>query len=345
MARLIDDHRSESSAANALVHEVQWTLPYGSVIVGDCCRQILSITEKPSQQHLVLTSIYVLDDRVLSVIPAGQRYDMPRLLLDAVAAGHSVRAVRTTGEWFDVGTPDTLRQAEQVVDRELSSVGGGRPVTEPPVPSLGRILANAAATAPDRAAVVANGGSLTYRQLDEAIQQRSEALLASGVAPGDAVLVDGATSFEFVISAWSVWTAGAALAVTHPGRTPVELERLRQLVRPRVERRGEGSLAVGSGTAGATAPEVQPRDPAMVVATSGSTGEPKAVVCPLAQVWFSLETIQERLGYREDDVIPDPPHGLRLRALSVAAGGSCGGDRGAAASGRSLAARQRRRAV
>lgn len=124
MARLIDDHRSESSAANALVHEVQWTLPYGSVIVGDCCRQILSITEKPSQQHLVLTSIYVLDDRVLSVIPAGQRYDMPRLLLDAVAAGHSVRAVRTTGEWFDVGTPDTLRQAEQVVDRELSSVGG-----------------------------------------------------------------------------------------------------------------------------------------------------------------------------------------------------------------------------
>lgn len=111
-------HHSESSAANTLVHEVQWTLPYGSVIVGDCCHPILSITEKPSQQHLVLTGIYVLDDRVLSVILAEQRYDMPRLLLDAVAAGHSVRAVRPTDGWFDVGTPDTLRQAEQVVDRE-----------------------------------------------------------------------------------------------------------------------------------------------------------------------------------------------------------------------------------
>jgi len=37
VARLIDDHRCESSAASALVHEVQWTLPYGSVIVGDRC--------------------------------------------------------------------------------------------------------------------------------------------------------------------------------------------------------------------------------------------------------------------------------------------------------------------
>ena len=301
-ARLIDDHRCESSAASALVHEVQWTLPYGSVIVGDRCRQILSITEKPSQQHLVLTGVYVLDDRVLGLIPSGQRYDMPRLLLDAVAKGHPVRAVRTTGEWFDVGTPDTLRQAEQVVGPEPSSVGGS-PVTGPPVQSLGRILTDAVATAPDRAALVANGESLTYQQLDEAVQQRSEALLASGVVPGDVVLVDGAANFEFVISAWSVWTVGAALAVAHPGCAPVELERLRQLVRPRVELRGKGSFAAETGTAGVTTPEVQLRDPALVVATSGSTGEPKAVVCPLSQVWFSLDAIQERLGYRDDDVV------------------------------------------
>lgn len=159
---------------------------------------------------------------------------------------------------------------------------------------------------PDRTALVVGDRSLTYRELDTATAHLARRLVAAGVRPGQTVMVYQRQSLDTLIGMIAALRAAAAWCVVEPGR-PVSA--VRSVVADAtctaliIDGRDDSTTrdevaALVTGTATAVldiAEDTEPpavalpnqpplRSPAYVITTSGSTGEPKAVVVSRANL-------------------------------------------------------------
>ena len=81
---------------------------------------------------------------------------------------------------------------------------------------LHRLLTEAAARRPQRAAVASDGCLLTYQELDQLSNKVARVLLRLGVAPGDRVGILAAKSAASVIGIYGVLKAGACYVPLDP---------------------------------------------------------------------------------------------------------------------------------
>lgn len=161
---------------------------------------------------------------------------------------------------------------------------------------------------PDRIALVVGDRSLTYRELDTATARLARRLVTAGVRPGQTVVVFQRQGLDTVVGMIAALRAAAAWCVIEPGRSGSALRAVVEAVTCTaivVDGRdphapGDEVAALTAGTADPPAvidigedgdppavalPKQPPmRAPAYVITTSGSTGEPKAVVVSRANL-------------------------------------------------------------
>ncbi|WP_254896859.1 amino acid adenylation domain-containing protein [Amycolatopsis sp. Hca4] len=160
-----------------------------------------------------------------------------------------------------------------------------------------QLVADTAAARPDDIAVVAGLDRLTYRELDERANQVAHALLADGLAAEDVVAVVGERAIPWLVAVLGVLKAGGCYLPVEPH---FPLERIAAMVTRSGCRRAltddVGAAVVDRLTPGietrgidevlrAGHPATDPGTPviagqlAYIYFTSGSTGEPKGVMC------------------------------------------------------------------
>lgn len=161
-----------------------------------------------------------------------------------------------------------------------------------------------AARAPDRIAVVDEGSSWTYRQLDEVSSGAAAWLRARGVGSGDTVAIYAHRSAPLVAAILGILRSGAAFLVLDPAYPAFRLANCLRIVRPKAwleiaaagrppeeletairDIAGEHRLTISHtpdtafAEAGGEAWDPDDSDrPAYATFTSGTTGEPKCVV-------------------------------------------------------------------
>lgn len=186
-----------------------------------------------------------------------------------------------------------------MADPEVSSAGPGRPDL-----LVGDIFTNAAASVPDRLAVVHDGRQLTFAELDGAANRLGRALHQLGLGVGDRLVTLVDTSLEIVPLFAGAAKAGVVYAPANPGLTPGEAVEMAGAARPRLvvvddERTdlgaavaarlgvpaitltGPGSLAeaaAGERHDTLAIDHLTEADPHVLFFTSGSTGRSKGVV-------------------------------------------------------------------
>ena len=168
------------------------------------------------------------------------------------------------------------------------------------------------------------GGDRSYAALDDRAETLAGRLAAVGVCVDDSVAICAGTRLEFVVAVHAVQRLGAVLVPIDARGTAGEIEHRVERISPTAIlcERGTESAVRGAATgtalsfdepeAGATAltetdpepfdlPEWELADPLAVLFTSGTTGEPKAVVLTLGNVLASATASAFRLGLRGDD--------------------------------------------
>ncbi|MFD8393580.1 amino acid adenylation domain-containing protein [Streptomyces sp. NPDC059680] len=202
---------------------------------------------------------------------------------------------------------DILDPAER--DRLLTDFNDTA-VATPDITVDGLVAAQAART-PDEVAVVAEGVSLTYRELDDRAGRLARELAGRGVGPESVVAVSLPRSADLVVALLAVLKAGGAYLPVDPRYPSRRLTAILDEARPR--------LVLTDSTTAATLPEhaapdvlldtldlsgtdtgpqlpVHPQQLAYVMYTSGSTGKPKGVAITHAGVVNGVLRLADRVG-------------------------------------------------
>ena len=133
---------------------------------------------------------------------------------------------------------------------------------------------------PERTALLWDGGSLTWAALDLRAGGVARSLAARGVAPGDRLALSLPNGWPFVAALLGGLKLGVTVVPLNPLLTAEERARILAHLRPRlvVDEVGTEEAPRASGAA---------PGPALILYTSGSTGEPKGALLSHAATAFS----------------------------------------------------------
>ncbi|MEU3980908.1 fatty acid--CoA ligase family protein [Streptomyces sp. NPDC026672] len=171
----------------------------------------------------------------------------------------------------------------------------------------------------------ADGRAGDRNEVERACRAAVRALRAHGVRPGDRVLLTGANTEEFVVALFALMEHGTSVALVDRGLPPRQRARraeeaaahwiLTDTPQPH-DATGPRTLPLTALTAGTaadtdTGTDSTPlsfrrwyeRTDALIVWSSGSTGEPKGIVRSGSSVRDNIRRTADRMAYRADDVL------------------------------------------
>ncbi|WP_223621893.1 AMP-binding protein, partial [Lysobacter sp. ESA13C] len=196
-----------------------------------------------------------------------------------------------------------------------------------PAQTLAELLSAQAARTPDAVAVVFEGQTLSYAELDARANRLAHRLIADGIGPEDLVGVALPRSLELVVALCAVLRSGAAylpLDTDYPSdrlahmiadAAPVRILTRSDVVERLLAHEGlwllddAGLIAELAGYADTPPTDadrtrpLQLDHPAYVIYTSGSTGTPKGAVIPHRGIVNRLAWMQGEYGLQADDAV------------------------------------------
>ena len=174
-----------------------------------------------------------------------------------------------------------------------------------PAPTLGALCLARGLGEGALEAVSDGSTSLTYGELAEAAGAAARRLRAHGVRPGDRVALQGPNTVPWVVAAFGILLAGASVVPLGHHLPAAARQRLLDRVPVRLLVHPEAFLSTAERDPDAgTTPEAVPTDPgaeALVLLSSGTTGEPKVVAMTHRQLLRVYTEVTDRLGVSVGD--------------------------------------------
>ncbi|MGW7089018.1 amino acid adenylation domain-containing protein [Streptomyces sp. NPDC054871] len=225
----------------------------------------------------------------------------------------ALRAVTATDPSRPIGRIDLLCAEERAA---VLAVPG---VVVPPRVTLPELFEARVAAAPGAVAVVWEGSSLSYGELNERANRLAHELVGRGVGPEDVVALALPRSADLVVAVLAVLKAGAAYLPLDPAYPAARVAHMVTDARPALVLTTTGhcaSVDTASGTpvllldtldvtdrsADNPVTALAPDHPAYVIYTSGSTGRPKGVVVAHRNVVRLFDATRKWFGFGPDDV-------------------------------------------
>ncbi len=255
----------------------------------------------------------------------------------AALADHTRRVLRTLAEapGTRIGDLDPLSAAERAALLAAAGPAVDRDAAAPPATANGPLLlemfAGQLARRPEATAVVCEGRTLSYAELDARAERLARTLRGRGVGPESRVGVCLARTEWLAVAILGVWKAGGAYVPMDPGYPAARLEfmvadaRLPLVVTDLATLKSAQELSTNTVVVDALDPDEPDLDPpldaaagpdgepaagtparagnaAYVIYTSGSTGEPKGVTVTQGNAARLFHSCDEHFDFDAGDV-------------------------------------------
>ena len=107
--QMMDYHLSNHSIATMGVREYDFQVPYGVVNIDN--KNIIGIEEKPIHKFFVSGGVYILDNKILTLVPDNQFYDMPTLFEKIIEKKMKAISFPIHEYWLDIGRIEEYKRA------------------------------------------------------------------------------------------------------------------------------------------------------------------------------------------------------------------------------------------
>ena len=174
---------------------------------------------------------------------------------------------------------------------------------------------------PDRPALIFDGDEITYRECDQSASKAAGAFAAAGVQAGDRVALFLPNATEFALAYLGALKLGAVAVSINANLKRNEVEFILDDCGPKVavttpelreylpsdsldrvfETGADFDFALAGASPVSQARAMEPDDPAVIVYTSGTTGQPKGATLSHANVVRNIEAKRRYLGIRAED--------------------------------------------
>jgi NDP-sugar pyrophosphorylase family protein len=109
IGKMLTAHEQATVDATMCVRHYEIQIPFG--VVQQENNRLLVMQEKPSAHYLINAGIYVLEPRVLSMVPRDIEFPVTALFEQLIAERRPVAVHHVDEDWIDVGRHDDLRRA------------------------------------------------------------------------------------------------------------------------------------------------------------------------------------------------------------------------------------------
>lgn len=110
---LVKFHKESNCCMTVCVRRHSIKIPYGVIQMADDNLRINQVVEKPDHEFLVNAGIYMLEPKMVDLIPKGEFFDMVQLMNSALSKGWNVGAYPVLEYWKDIGQHDQIKEARQ----------------------------------------------------------------------------------------------------------------------------------------------------------------------------------------------------------------------------------------
>lgn len=110
IAAMLDHHEKCGASATMAVRNYEYQVPYGVIRTQE--GRVISIDEKPREQHLIAAGLYVLSEDARRIVPGDVFYDMPQLFSEIVRHGDHATVYPIEGYWADIGQAEDYARAQ-----------------------------------------------------------------------------------------------------------------------------------------------------------------------------------------------------------------------------------------
>lgn len=107
---MLQFHREHQADLTVAVRQYEFHVPYGVVETDGA--NVRAISEKPVVRNFINAGIYLLNPSICRLIPNGQPYDIPDLIMRLIREGRTVVSFPIREYWLDIGKTDHYNQAQ-----------------------------------------------------------------------------------------------------------------------------------------------------------------------------------------------------------------------------------------
>lgn len=112
VAEILKHHTRVGASATVALREYVHEVPFGVARLDEADPAIITrLAEKPRWSGLVNAGIYVIEPRLLELIPEGASYPITELIETCLARGDRVAGWHLTDDWHDIGRPSEFARA------------------------------------------------------------------------------------------------------------------------------------------------------------------------------------------------------------------------------------------
>jgi len=110
LAKLYEDHVNSGRLFTIAASRRNHTVDYG-VLDANEAGSLVSFREKPSFDYTVSMGIYVVNRKILDMVPEGRKYGFDELMLDCLRTNNPVHVEVHNGYWLDIGRVEDYMKA------------------------------------------------------------------------------------------------------------------------------------------------------------------------------------------------------------------------------------------
>lgn len=112
IADFYEEFQSASADMAVAASSYKIDIPY-AVLEVNAKNEVVSLKEKPRYTYFSNAGIYLIRKPLISLIPAGERYDMPTLMEELIKTGRKILTYPIRGYWLDIGRIEDYTKAQE----------------------------------------------------------------------------------------------------------------------------------------------------------------------------------------------------------------------------------------